>query len=214
MMKGKPINRPPKDEAILIAAIRLFLNKGYASTTMDAIAQAAGFTKQTLYAYFPSKDKLFTQMIVYLCERPSTYKTQPYTGKVTFANLLYAHGSALLSLITQPEVLATTRLVISESDRYPEIAKLYYESGTQRLVQATTQFLDDCNARKIANIPNTQSAASYFLAMLKGQYYVRMILGVKPAPSQKNKDAHVRETVRMFEKLYASGAPLKTKSIL
>lgn len=213
-MKSKQIKRPPKDEAILIAAIRLFLSRGYASTTMDAIAEASGFTKQTLYAYFPSKDKLFTQMIVYLCERPSTYKMPTCNGKETFVNLLYAHGNALLSLITQPEVLAATRLVISESGRYPQIAKLYYESGTQRLVQATTQFLDECNAKKLTNIPNTQSAASYFLAMLKGQYYVRMILGVKPAPSQKNKDAHVRETVIMFEKLYASGAPLKTKSIL
>lgn len=213
-MKSKSINRTPKDEAILLAAMRLFLNRGYDCTTMDAIAEAAGFTKQTLYAYFPSKDKLFTQMIVYLCERPSTYKAQPFTGEVTFVNLLYAHGRALLSLITQPDVLATTRLVISESDRYPEIAKLYYESGTQRLVKATTQFLDECNAKKLANIPNTQSAASYFLAMLKGQYYVRLILGVKPAPSQKSKDAHVLETAQMFEKLYASGAVLETKSIL
>lgn len=213
-MKSKPVIRLPKDEVILMAAIRLFLDKGYASTTMDAIAEAAGFTKQTIYAYFSSKEKLFTRMIAYLCERPSTYKPQPCSGKITFTNLLYAHGSALLSLITQPDVLATTRLVISESDRYPEIAKLYYESGTQRLVQATTQFLDECNAKNLANIPNTQSAASYFLAMLKGQYYVRMILGIKPAPSQKSKDAHVRETVSLFEKLYASGKPLKTKSIL
>lgn len=213
-MKSKPVNHLPKDEAILMAAIDLFLDKGYASTTMDAIADAAGFTKQTVYAYFSSKDTLFTQMIVYLCERPSAYKAPAYSGKATFTNLLYAHGSALLSLITQPEVLATTRLVISESDRYPEIAKLYYESGTQRLVLATAQFLDECNAKKLAKIPNTHSAASYFLAMLKGQYYVRMILGVKPSPSQKSKEAHVRETVSMFEKLYATGAPFKTKSVL
>jgi AcrR family transcriptional regulator len=214
MMKSKPVIQITKNEVILMAAIRLFLDKGYASTTMDNIAKAAGFTKQTVYSYFPSKDILFTQMIVYLCERPSTYKAQIYKGKATFANLLYAHGSALLSLITEPDVLATTRLVISESDRYPEIAKLYYESGTQRLVRATAHFLDECNAKKLVNIPNTESAASYFLAMLKGQYYVRMILGIKPAPSQKNKDAHVRETVSLFVKLYASGAPLKTKSIL
>jgi len=214
MMKSKPVNRLPKDQAILAAAMELFLGRGYASTTMDAVAEAAGFTKQTVYAYFPSKDALFTQMIVYLCERPSRYKAPKYSGRVTFSKLLYAHGSALLSLITQPDVLATTRLVISESGRHPEIAKFYYESGTQRLVQATTQFLDECNAKKLAHIPNTQSAASYFLAMLKGQYYVRLILGVKPSPSQKSKDAHVLETVRMFEKLYASGTPLKTKSIL
>ena len=90
-------------------------------------------------------------------------------------------------------MLAATRLVIAESERHPKLAKLYYDSGTQRLVSMLADFLDRQNGQGTIRIPNTLSAASYFLSILKGQYYLRMILRVKPLPEQKAKQEHVRE---------------------
>lgn len=45
-------------EAIVEAARRLFSEKGYAATTMDDVAAAAGVAKATLYRYVRSKDDL------------------------------------------------------------------------------------------------------------------------------------------------------------
>lgn len=45
-------------EAILAAAGRLFAERGYAGTTMDAIAAAAGVTKATLYRHVRGKEAL------------------------------------------------------------------------------------------------------------------------------------------------------------
>src|SRR5438105_9544893 len=47
-----------KREAILAAAARLFVQKGYEATTMDDIAGAAGVSKATLYRYVTSKEEL------------------------------------------------------------------------------------------------------------------------------------------------------------
>ena len=41
---------------ILDATQRLFLERGYAKTTVEAIAQEAGVAKQTVYAVFRSKN--------------------------------------------------------------------------------------------------------------------------------------------------------------
>lgn len=213
-MKINKTNRMRKQDAILGAAIRLFLKHGYADTTMDAIALEAGHTKQTLYAYFPSKDDLFTRMIVYLCETHTPKKANLFPTRKSFEQLLYEQGSGLLSIITGEKVLATTRLVIAESGKYPKLAKLYYECGTQRMIQGITTFFDECNRHHLSAIPHTKSAASYFLALLKGQYYVRLILGIKPAPPKKSMDAHVRETVKIFLALYGGKSPLKTHSVL
>ena len=128
--------------------------------------------------------------------------------------MLFDVGIELLDLITSPEVLATTRLVIAESDRYPKLAKLYYESGTQQLVQAVAGFLDEENKRGVIAIKNTLSAASYFLSMLKGQYYLRMILQIKPAPSPKLKVAHVQEGVELFIHIYAGKKAISSESVL
>ena len=211
----KPNLDSRKSVAILKAATELFLKHGYAKTTMDAIARKAKFTKQTVYSYFKNKDILFTQMIVHLSKGhvPASSAEKMDKSK-PFKTLLFDVGIELLDLITSPEVLATTRLVIAESDRYPKLAKLYYESGTQQLVQAVAGFLDEENKRGVIAIKNTLSAASYFLSMLKGQYYLRMILQIKPAPSPKLKVAHVQEVVELFIHIYAGKKAISSESVL
>ena len=48
---------------VLDAAYELFLEKGFAGTSMDAIANAAGVSKPVVYDCFRSKDELFTAML-------------------------------------------------------------------------------------------------------------------------------------------------------
>ena len=206
--------RPHKAETILAAAKHLFLKNGYADTTMDAIAAKAGMTKQTVYSYYSNKEELFTQIIIALCNKQPPSETKALPTNSTFQDLLEVVGLKMLELITSSEVLATTRLVISESERHPKLAKLYYESGTLRLVQMLADFMETQNKVGKTCIPNTISAASYFLAMLKGQYYLKMILKIKPSPSETLKIAHVKETVRIFMQLYVSGTPFHTMSTL
>lgn len=45
--------------SIISEATRLFLEKGYAGTSMSQLAQACGIQKATLYHHFPSKEALF-----------------------------------------------------------------------------------------------------------------------------------------------------------
>lgn len=48
---------------LLSAALGLFQEKGYARTTIDEIAAAAGTTRVTFYAYFPSRAELMKALI-------------------------------------------------------------------------------------------------------------------------------------------------------
>ena len=48
---------------LLDAGLDLFMSKGYATTTVDDIASAAGTTRVTFYAYFPSKVDLMKALI-------------------------------------------------------------------------------------------------------------------------------------------------------
>lgn len=49
----------PRRQELLAAAARTFEQSGYAATTIDAIAAAAGVSKGSVYNYFPSKEMLF-----------------------------------------------------------------------------------------------------------------------------------------------------------
>lgn len=58
--KSPKRGRPPVTSAPLIAraALDLFLRDGFESTTLDAVAAAAGVSKRTLFQYFPSKSAI------------------------------------------------------------------------------------------------------------------------------------------------------------
>lgn len=60
--RGRPVDdlaRARKRQAILATAARVFADNGYPGTDMQAVADAAGVAKGTLYLYFPSKEDLF-----------------------------------------------------------------------------------------------------------------------------------------------------------
>ncbi len=203
-----------KHEAILKAATRLFLKNGYSSTSMEAVAAAARVTKQTVYAHYKSKDALFTHMVMALSTRHTPHDTLLKNAGQPVETLLYEIGLSFLNMITSKEGLAATRLVIAEVQHHPSLAQLYYENGSKRMLALLVQVLDGQNKRKILSIPDTVSAASYFFSMLKGRYYVRMLLAVKPIPAAQEKEEHVREVVRIFMKIYGGVKPLHTKNTL
>ena len=54
---------PPPRERILVAARELFYRHGIHAVGVDAIAEAAGTNKMTLYRHFPSKDELVAEYL-------------------------------------------------------------------------------------------------------------------------------------------------------
>jgi AcrR family transcriptional regulator len=52
-------------QAVLESAIRAFARRGYASTSVDAILEASGLSKPTLYYYFENKAGLFRAILAF-----------------------------------------------------------------------------------------------------------------------------------------------------
>lgn len=193
-----------KHAAILKAATRLFLKSGYSSTSMEAIALAAKVTKQTVYAHYKSKDALFTCMVEELSKKHAPSASVLMNMNQPVEQLLYNVGLSLLNMLTSKEGLAATRLVIAELQHHPELAKRYYENGTEQMLQHFASFLLQLKKQKKLHVSNASSAAACFFSMLKGRYYVRMLLEIKPTPDPREKARHVKETVANFLTLYGN----------
>lgn len=52
-----------RKDAILRAAVQVYLAEGYHATTMDKIAETAELSRATVYLYFSTKDEIFVQAI-------------------------------------------------------------------------------------------------------------------------------------------------------
>src|ERR1700736_1541163 len=56
--------RTESRSAIIDAAERLFLERGFGSVSMDELAEAAGVARRTLYNQFTSKEEIFREMLL------------------------------------------------------------------------------------------------------------------------------------------------------
>ena len=68
--KGKTVEKNPESESrqqILDAALGLFAQKGYATTTMREIVDAVGITAPSLYYYFGNKEGLYMELMQTHC---------------------------------------------------------------------------------------------------------------------------------------------------
>jgi AcrR family transcriptional regulator len=60
---------PPRQAAILAAAVKVFFQFGYRKTSMENVAAAAQVSRQTLYLQFRDKERLFRAALDYLTEQ-------------------------------------------------------------------------------------------------------------------------------------------------
>ena len=58
-----PTRAKAKRDQIRQGAQRVFLQRGFAGASTDAIASEAGVSKQTLYAYYPNKETLLSGVL-------------------------------------------------------------------------------------------------------------------------------------------------------
>lgn len=132
----------PKDkvEQILQGAMQEFLVHGYAGTSMDRVAASGGVSKATVYSYFTDKQGLFKALVERLAKErfQSVFGTQKLEGepKLVLRNLV---DKALNKMLKDDEYMAFMRVLIAESERFPEIAQFCVKS----LIKPTIKTLQD-----------------------------------------------------------------------
>jgi AcrR family transcriptional regulator len=133
--RGELARRAPeaRRQAILEAALGVFVAQGFAAAKLDDVAEKAGVAKGTIYLHFKDKQDLFEQMVRAavspVIERLEALAKVPDLPAETVLKSLYG--------LFRIEVLGTSRkdllrLVIAEGPRFPAIAEFYYREVVSR----------------------------------------------------------------------------------
>ena len=190
-----------KRAAILQAASHLFLARGLQNTSMDAVAAAAGVSKQTVYSHFSGKDELFQTVIVSKVESYS-FVTERLPKDIGLRKGLLLLGRRFLNLMFDAEVVAMHRVVIGESVVHPKIAELFYEAGPGTALGTIETFLHSEMGRGRLAIEDPGYASSQFLNMIRGHYQMLLLMNMNPRLSEQEAEAHVARVVEQFLMLY------------
>ena len=178
-----------KRSAIVHAARKLFLVGGYAKTSMDSIAKAAGVGIKTVYRHFENKDELFSAVMQAACN-PSAFdelsgEVQEKTVELEKAwfsepprTALIMAGIEYLEHTLSEEQLALYRVVTQEAYLFPELGKHYREQIVERRNDVFVRYLDRWSSVEKWDIKDKLGAANTFSGLLHARIFENALLGL------------------------------------
>ncbi len=115
---------------LLAAALDLFVEKGFAATRAEEVAQRAGVSKGTLFLYFASKEELFKAVVR---ENITAHYPQWHDHIRSFegstADMLHGCMLSWWSSVGDTKALGITKLMVSEGANFPELAAFYFQEA-------------------------------------------------------------------------------------
>lgn len=197
-LQQPPVPAGRKMETVTRAARALFLDQGFSATSMDAIARTAGVSKATLYAYFPNKEALFASLIMAECEGLEHDLPLPNLSAGLYPALQQFARQYARVFIERKDVVFV-RTIANESGRFPELGRLFYESGPLATIRRLAKFLDEAKARGLLEFEDSVMAATQFLSLIRGERPLRTVLGISDA-NEQTLDLEIESGLKLFLK--------------
>jgi AcrR family transcriptional regulator len=126
----EPAARQRRKEArpqeLLDAALALFVDKGFAATRAEEVAQRAGVSKGTLYLYYPSKEELFKAVVrqnlsALIAEGAELAEQHEGSSSDLLSELLHTWWERF----GNTPAAGIHKVVLAEVRKFPDLAKFY-----------------------------------------------------------------------------------------
>jgi aryl-alcohol dehydrogenase-like predicted oxidoreductase/AcrR family transcriptional regulator len=204
--------RPTSTEAARLtdrlrrAAVDTFLEHGYDGTTMEAVAQAAGVTKSTLYARYPDKRTLFMAVSSWALTRQERDDrvVEPLPGDLAAA--LTSIARSILARSVDPDIVRLSRMAIAESGRFPEFAANTQAVTWSPRIGVIMDLLRRHERAGTVAVGDVEIAAEQFFAMVGAMPSWLAAHGIHRTPEVEER--HIEHAVELFlNGLLVRGAP-------
>ncbi len=198
-------NESTTREAILEAAVRNFLTRGYGRTSMEQVAKSAEVGRRTVYNQFESKKALFDATVTRL------WKQNPIADIVNHIDKtgppeegLTQIGNSIAEFWVPEESVAFLRMIIAESNQFPELIQIFTNTGRDPARRAIASYFQELTNSGRLNVLDPSYATSQFVDLILGPLTWFRILGALAAPSKQRRRHVVSETVKMFLARYSA----------
>lgn len=194
--------RTARRAAILDAARAVLAEKGYAGTSMLAIARRARASKETLYAWFGDKSGLFAAMVEDNATALNAALTEALERPDPPQVVLPRVGDALLRLLLGDAALAVNRAAIAEAAADPALGRLLADGGRNRSLPRLATYLERQAKAHALRLDDPAEAAATFVALVIGDLQIRRLLGALPMPDEDAIAARTGQATAKFLTLY------------
>jgi TetR/AcrR family transcriptional repressor of mexJK operon len=185
-------------DLFLDAAMEVFIERGFEAASLQEIVTRAGGSLATLYRLFGNKEGLFHAVIERKAESVFGGVMVPEQTDLSPNELLFMIGSRLLDLVLSRDAIGVHRLMIAEGAKNPQLREIFMGLAPNRAyaflaeyfsLQIKAGYFRDCDPKL---------AAVQFLEMIRGNFYMRSLLGENIKLSKQERKRVVRQAVDIF----------------
>lgn len=115
---------------LLAAALDLFVEKGFAATRSEEVAQRAGVSKGTLFLYFASKEELFKAVVrENITAHYPQWLDQIRSFEGSTADMLHRCVQSWWASVGSTKASGISKLMVSEGANFPDLAAFYHQEA-------------------------------------------------------------------------------------
>ncbi len=179
---------------VMAVATDLFVDRGFAATSLVDIARGAGVATRTLYQHFGDKEAIFREVIFARDAEAALQPPKLEPGNTLFDTLFNAATYAYM-LTYREQSIGLMRLMIAESNRFPEFMQSIATTIFSHFRSNIEKVLESLAAAEF--IPQGDHARS-------AELFSDLVLGSHPIMTYTNWDAtppvrsDVEERLDMF----------------
>ncbi|MEU6645372.1 TetR/AcrR family transcriptional regulator [Saccharomonospora sp. NPDC046836] len=168
MQRQESARSSAKRAQIQQGATRVFLREGFAGATTDAIAKAAGVSKQTLYVYYRDKEQLMVDVLTSLLtelnrDQAALAGSRPVDSLPELRAALADLASNVLEAVCRTDYLALTRVIIADSPKVPAIGRLWAKTITGGVRSVVADQLEQARRVGVIQVDDVQVATRLFV---------------------------------------------------
>jgi AcrR family transcriptional regulator len=198
--RGRPQVRSDEATRHLIAeaARETFVVSGYSAANMDCVAKTAAVSKKTLYRLFPTKAELFRASVA---DRIDSFilaldeeRVATLPSEAALVRILTEYGRLTLA----EDTTALQKLVLAESDRFPELAADFYRGAVIATQRVFVRRLDHLCREGAIEIDDLDEAAGMLRGMMIFEPQRGAMFGQKALPSIDKIEARATRCARLF----------------
>ena len=194
----KRLSKDQRQELLLRVATEVFLEKGYEAANLDDIISRAGGSRRNIYTQFGGKEGLFKSLIVQIASQALAPMEQHADEGNNLKACLSNFAARLMSILFSPAALGFSRLALFDGARFPEIAEVYFASGPASAASGLAALLEAAKTRGAIQCQDCRLAASQFIGMLRDNTYLEVLLRLRDAPDDYEKEKLVKNAVHIF----------------
>ena len=179
---------------VMQVATELFVDHGYAATSLVDIAKAAGVATRTLYQHFGDKEAIFMEVVT-ARESEAVLPHPAFPSDISLFDAMMRIARYICDVSLRPRSVDMMRLVVAESRRFPDVMMNLCDETFAHFRGEVAAMFDELSAGKFAPPMDSAMSASLFIDLILGATPLLVYSGwTASAPT----DAELETKVELF----------------